>query len=53
LIWKILRERVRYEERGPSVSAEAKKIRARKMIRELRSLGYQVEPLQAPASNPA
>ena len=41
LIWKILHERVRYEERGPAVSAEAKKVRARKMIRELRSLGYR------------
>ena len=40
---QILHERVRYEERGPAVSAEAKKVRARKMIRELRSLGYQVE----------
>ncbi len=43
LIWKILHERVRYEERGPAVSEEAKKVRARKMIRELRSLGYRVE----------
>jgi len=51
LIWKILHERVRYEERGPAVSAEAKKVRARKMIRELRSLGYQVE--FPPAGNPA
>jgi hypothetical protein len=42
LIWKILHQRVRYEERGPAVSEEAKKVRARKMIRELRSLGYQV-----------
>jgi hypothetical protein len=25
LIWKILHERVRYEERGPSVSVKAKK----------------------------
>ena len=32
LIWKILHERVRYEERGPSVSAEAKKIRTRKIL---------------------
>jgi hypothetical protein len=39
---------VRYEERGPSVSAEATKVRARKMIRELRTLGYRVE-LIAPA----
>jgi hypothetical protein len=43
LIWKILHQGIRYEERGPSVSAEAKKVRARKMIRELRSLGYHVE----------
>jgi hypothetical protein len=49
LIWTILHERVRYEERGPSVSAEAKKVRARKMIRELRGLGYRVE-LVAPSS---
>jgi transposase len=52
LIW-ILHQRVRYEERGPAVSEEAKKVRARKMIRELRSLGYRVEPLQAPSTNPA
>src|SRR4029450_9594015 len=43
LIWKILHEDVRYENRGPAVSEEAKKVRARKMIRELRSLGYRVE----------
>jgi transposase len=53
LIWKILHEGVRYEERGPAVSAEAKKARARKMIRELRTLGYRVELLPAPSSNPA
>ncbi len=48
LIWKILHEGIRYEERGPAVSDEAKKVRARKMIRELRSLGYRVE-LMSPA----
>jgi transposase len=53
LIWKILHQGLRYEERGPAVSEEAKKVRARKMIRELRSLGYRVEPLQAPSTNPA
>jgi hypothetical protein len=53
LIWKILHERVRYEERGPSVSAEAKKVRARKMIRELRSLGYSIELLPTPPSTQA
>ena len=29
LIWKILHECVRYEERGPAVSVEAKKVRER------------------------
>ena len=53
LIWKILHERVRYEERGPAVSVEAKKVRARKMIRELRGLGYRVELLPPPSSSPA
>jgi transposase len=43
LIWKILHEGVRYEERGPVVSQSSKQARARKMIRELRSLGYRVE----------
>ena len=53
LIWKILHERVRYEERGPAVSEEAKKVRARKMICELRTLGYHVERLPTPSSGPA
>ena len=53
LIWKILHQGIRYEERGPAVSAEAKKVRTRKMIRELRSLGYRVERLPAPSSSPA
>ncbi len=43
---------IRYE-RGPAVSEEAKKVRARKMIRELRSLGYRVEPVAAPSSSRA
>jgi hypothetical protein len=43
LIWKILHERVRYDERGPAVSAQATQIRTRKMIRALRGLGYHVE----------
>jgi transposase len=53
LIWKILHQGVRYEERGPAVSEEAKKVRVRKMMRELRSLGYRVELLTAPSSSPA
>ena len=53
LIWKILHEGIRYEERGPAVSAEAKKARTRKMIRELRTLGYRVDLLPGPSSTPA
>ena len=53
LIWKILHERVRYEERGPAVSVEAKNVRARKMIRELRGLGYRIELPMAPSNSPA
>ena len=45
LIWIILHEGVRYEERGPSVSAFSKRRRTNRMIRELRGLGYRVEPL--------
>jgi len=50
LIGKDSRQRIRYEERGPAVSAGAKKVRARKMIRELRSLGYRVELLLPPST---
>ena len=44
LIWKILHEAVIYEERGPAVTHKRQQARTRKMIRELRSLGYRVEP---------
>ena len=43
LIWKILHQGVRYEERGPAVSKRSKLRRAGRMIRELRTLGYRVE----------
>ena len=49
LIWIILHRGVRYEERGPSVSAKSRQKRTRRMIRELRSLGYWVEPVGTPA----
>jgi transposase len=48
LVWRILHERVRYEERGPAVSAHATQIRTRKMIRALRGLGYHVELAHRP-----
>jgi transposase len=50
LIWKILHEGVRYEERGPAVSVKSKRNRASRMIRELRKLGYRVEPVAASAT---
>lgn len=47
LIWKILRQGVRYEERGPSVSRKSTQKRTARMIRELRSLGYRVEAVNS------
>jgi hypothetical protein len=49
LIWKILHQGVRYEERGPTVSKKSQQRRTRRMIRELRSLGYHIELLGSPA----
>jgi len=45
LIWIILHGGVRYQERGPSVNAKTRRHRTNRMIRELRNLGYRVEPL--------
>jgi transposase len=50
LVWKLLHDGVAYEERGPAVTKHRAQRRAAKMIRELRSLGYRVEPGSAPAS---
>jgi transposase len=44
LIWLILHQRVRYEERGPAVTKQSRQARTRRMIRQLRKLGYRVEP---------
>ena len=44
LIWLILHQGVHYEERGPAVSQKSKRARTARMIRQLRSLGYQIEP---------
>jgi transposase len=43
LIWMILHQGVRYEERGPALSQKSKRHRTARMIRQLRSLGYRVE----------
>jgi transposase len=49
LIWKILHQSVRYDERGPAVSQKSRGARTAKMIRELRSLGYHVDLSVNPA----
>jgi transposase len=43
LVWKILHDGVRYEERGVITSPRAQKRRVQKMVRSLRLLGYQVQ----------
>jgi transposase len=43
LIWLILHQGVRYEERGPAVNKQSKQRRTWKMIRQLRSLGYRIQ----------
>ena len=53
LIWKILHQGVRYQELGPIVNQKSKQTRAARMIRELQSLGYRVEPANAPSPAPA
>ena len=50
LVWKLLHDGVVYEERGPAVTKARAQRRAAKMIRELRSLGYRVEPVLAAGS---
>jgi transposase len=53
LVWKILHQEVRYEERGPAVSKRSLQNRTTKMIRQLRSLGYRVELVTSQADSPA
>ena len=53
LIWKILHQGVRYEERGPAVSKKSKQYRAARMIRELRSLGYRIQLPNSQSTVPA
>ena len=52
LIWLILHQGVRYEERGPAVSQKSKQARTTRMIRQLRSLGYRIEPPNPHHPNP-
>ena len=43
LIWMILHQGIRYEERGPAVSERSRRLRIGRMIRVLQKQGYQVE----------
>ena len=43
LIWLILHQGARYEERGPAVNERSRYQRTWRMIRQLRSLGYRIE----------
>jgi transposase len=52
LIWMILHQGIRYQERGPAVHERSQRARTARMIRQLRGLGYRVEPLTAQL-NPA
>src|SRR6266436_4753121 len=44
LIWLILHQAARYEERGPAVTKQSRQKRTARIIRQLRSLGYRIEP---------
>jgi hypothetical protein len=52
LIWLLLHQGVRYEERGPAVSQRSRCQRTRKMIKELQKLGYRVECLSVAPTAP-
>jgi len=53
LIWLILHQGVRYEEPGPAVNKQSKQRRTTRMIRQLRSLGYRIEPPNPQHPSPA
>jgi transposase len=53
LIWIILHQGVSYEERGPAVNKKVRRARTARMIRELRRLGYRIEPASVQLSVPA
>src|SRR5437762_2753080 len=53
LIWLILHQGVRYEERGPAIAKESNQRRTARMIRQLRSFGYRIEPPNAQHPSPA
>jgi len=53
LIWLILHQGVRYEERGPAVTKQSRQARTARMIRQLCKLGYRVELANSQPANSA
>ena len=53
LLWMILHKGIRYEERGPAVSARSQRARTARMIKELKKLGYRIEGGPVPAGTQA
>jgi transposase len=53
LIWLILPQGVRYEERGPAVTKQSKQRRTARMIRQPRSFGYRIEAPNPQHPSPA
>jgi transposase len=51
LIWIILHQGATYEERGPAVTQKSKRRPTTRVIRELRSLGYEVQLLSLQTGN--
>ncbi len=43
LIWKVLHDKVRYIEKGTDLNPKAQKERKRRLVAELKRLGYKVE----------
>jgi transposase len=49
LLWMILHKGIRYEERGPAVSAKSQRARTARMIKELKKQGYLIAGGPLPA----
>ena len=50
LIWKILHQGAEYHEYGDSGSPQTQRCRLQRMLRDLRNLGYRIEPPHPPLS---
>jgi len=53
LIWLLLHRQVRYQERGPDISAKSQRARTARMIKQLKALGYRIELKITPVAYPA